>query len=662
MILKSAHCRLGRYSSFVLPFAILLLAGALRLNWPALAEFKLDEATVVRRALAIAYEGDLPAFGVGASVGLANPPLFLYLAAIPLRVWPDPLALVLFIALLNSLAVLACYGLGQICFNRSVGLIAAFLFAVNPWAIVYGRKIWSQNLPLVTIAFMTALLMIFVQRRRWMLVGAFVGLAALIGLHLGGLAFIPVLLLPMLVYRQQVSMRPLLVGGLCLALAFAPYLIQDVHQGWSNLQGLVHYGGGEKHFSLDALRYAFFLTGSYGLQGMAGARYEEYLAGLPDLWWLNDVMMGLLAASLLYAVGQLVWGAPERRRVLLLLLAWFIFPIALQTWSSTPTYPHYFILLYPVQFLLIAFLVMDGKSKLATRLGSKGNLVWQIALGVFALMWAGWQIAVIGRLFVFMERYPTTGGYGIPLHYTRQAALEARQSSNAEIIVLGVGQNPAVDETPAVFDALLFGRAHRFADGRWALPMPAADAVYIAGPTEPSAELAPVVERLKVLGSNKSIVLPDGWRYEIVHASPPQREAILSEVDHFAAPVSFANGVDFLGYATLQKDTTLEFWLLWQVRLAPPPELAYHFFTHLLDREGKRHSQHDQAGFSTACWRAGDWVLSRFALPLPPNLAAGDYTVRVGMYTFPDIQNVPVVDAAGQPISDAIEIGLIKIE
>ena len=85
--------------------AILALALLLRVGWPTLAEFKRDEATVARRALAIAYEGNLPATGPASSRGMAHLPLTLYLMAIPLRLCPDPLAAVLFTGLLNSLAV-----------------------------------------------------------------------------------------------------------------------------------------------------------------------------------------------------------------------------------------------------------------------------------------------------------------------------------------------------------------------------------------------------------------------------------------------------------------------------------------------------------------------------------------------------------------------------
>jgi len=659
---------------------IVALGLLLRMGWPTLAEFKRDEATVVRRALAIAYEGDLPATGVDTSRDMANLPLTLYLLALPLRLWRDPLAAVLFTGLVNGLAVWACYGLGRAYFGRSVGLLAAFLFAVSPWAVVYGRKIWSQNLPLVTLGFFAALLAAVARAKPWALVGAFVGLAALVGLHLGGLAFIPILAIAVLLYRKQVTRWPFLVGLALFLLALSPYVVHDALHGWSNLRDLNRYAGGAGRLTADALRYAFFLTGSAGIHGLAGGLYPEYLAGLPNLWGLNYCLMGLLALALLYALMQVVRGPQERRRPLLLLLLWFAVPVALQSRPTAPAQPFYFILLYPVQFLLIAVLLVDALVWLSTlRRGVAGRshpsssfLIYSFSsLAVASLVWGGWQVAVIGRLLLFTGRYPTTGGYGIPLKYTRAAAQEAlRLASPSEIVVLSAAVNPATDETPAVFEALLFGHPHRFADGRLALPVPdAPETVYLAGPVQDGAsDLSPVLERLAGLGNVRPgplVRLPDGWAYRLFYRSGPDREDVLAGLTRFPEALHFANGTAFLGYQmdqVVSVGSALEVWLAWWVASPPPAGVSYHFFVHLLDEEGRLRSQHDAAGFPTASWRAGDLVLSRFSVPVPEDLSPGRYAVWAGLYSYPDVVNVPVLDVAGNPAADRVALGDVAVE
>ena len=669
-------------------WGIVVLALTLRMVWPTLAEFKRDEATVVRRALAIAYEGERPAAGVDTSMGAANLPLTLYLMALPLRLWPDPVAAVLFTGLLNGLAVWACYAFGKAYFGRTTGLIAAFLFAVSPWAVVFGRKIWVQNLPLINVGFFAALFAALVRGRPWALVGAFAGTAALIGLHMGGLAFLPILLLSICLYWREVSLRPLVIGGLVLGLAMTPYVVHDALHGWSNARDFIQYAGGEAHFSWDALRYAFVNTGSAGIHSLAGALWEVYRAGLPNLWWLNTAMMGLLAVALLYAVTQAIRGPLDRRRSLTLMLIWFAVPIALQSRPTAPVYPFYFNVLYPVQFLFIAILLTDMAAQFPLlRLPGGGlkrrSLATLLVCGMLAV-WGGWQLAVIGRLFDFMVHHPSTGGYGIPLRYVRQAAADARMlatstSDGAEIVVLSRETSPAMHETPAVFEALLFGLPHRFADGSQALPVPdAREVVYLAGPMsgsdasglDPTDGLTGGVQLLEGMAYVRSIsdvALPDGVRYRLLKRAGAERTDVLAGMERFSAfpdGVPFENGVTFMGYDLPEGVTageTLTVWLAWWVRQPPPTGVDYHFFVHLLDADGGLRAQHDGTGFPTASWRAGDLVVSRFTLSLPADLSAGRYAVWAGMYTYPDVVNVSYLDVAGNPAGQRVELGEVAV-
>lgn len=658
---------LHRWPPHPLIWVTLALGLLLRVAWPTLAEFKLDEATVVRRAMAIAWRGEFPILGVGSSIGMANLPLTLYLTAIPLRIWDDPVAAVVFIGLLNGLAVIACYGLGKSYFNRSVGGIAAFLFAVNPWAILLARKIWARTIPLLIVALIVALMALFVRKRRWALVGAFAALAALIGLQLEGIAFIPVLALCLLLFWKEVPLRPLLVGIAILVLALAPYGIYDALHGWPNLRTFWNFAHTEKgFFSWDALQYAFILTGSAEIHTMAGTRYEEYLSGLPRLWWLNSGMMGLLAVALIYAVVQTLRGAKDRRRAFLLLFISFAVPVAMRSRAVEPIPLHYLIVVYPAVFLLIAALIDGGYRAIPIRYQPAAR-----ALGLLlALLWGVWQLAVLGRLFWFMDQYPTTGGYGIPLKYPRQAALEARRmAEGAEVVILSDGAEPAFEERPAVFDALLFRHPHRLVDGRMSLLVPDAPRVaYIIGPVSPDGDtFQPVEGRLRGMAGVRAagvISMPDGWEYRLYLRERNDREDVLEDLLRPSDPPRFANGVVLLSYdlpQTTAPGDTLEVWLAWWVQVGPPPGSDYHFFVHLLDGEGHLRSQHDGVPLPTPFWRAGDLVLSRFTVPIPSDLPTGSYRIQAGLYTYPDIQGIPVVDALGNPVEGAALLGTVVV-
>ncbi len=638
------------------------------MSMPTFAEFKLDESTVVQRALAIAYEGDRPAAGVGASVGPANLPLFLYLLAPALRLWADPVAAVLLVAMLNVLAVAACYAVGRNFLSSKAALIAAYLFAVGGWAVYYGRKIWTQNLPLFTLVFVAALLLTFVRRRPWAFPVASLGLAALIGLHLGGLAFVPILGLGILCYPRVLKWPPFLLGGGLFVLALAPYVLEDALRGWTYMGGLLSYAGGNPEFSLDALRYAVMLSGNRGFEGLAGGLAPLYRAGLPSLWWLNSVLDLLLAGAVLYTLVEIFWAPLERRRTNFFLLLWLVVPVLLQLRPSSLTQPHYFILLYPVQFLLIGHFLTAARKRWmppgrVMRMGA-------VMLGLFLSLWGIWQVLTLARLGSFMVEHPTTGGYGIPLHYRRAAArLAAEDLCPGPVVVLSEGNSPRFDEDPAVFEALFFGRERHFADAN-AFPLPESSSnAYLVGPVyDKATPLDARAEYLRTLPDIEDLgvlVMPKGPAYYAFCRQGAGRDGLLADFTRLPGDVPFANGVVFTAYRAPERvgpGETAVVELAWWLREGVSAEPATHFYVHLLDVEGTSVAQVDHdGGYPAHSWRGGDLVFSRFLLSVPAALPEGRYPVRVGLYTLSDVVRVPVVDPSGSPVDDGVTLTELEV-
>ncbi len=653
---------------------IMALAFFLRLERPTLAEFKRDEATVARLAQAIAYEGYLPVEGVDSSAGPANLPLTLYVTAVAMRIWQDPVAIVLLTAFINGLAVLACYPVAQTYLGKRAALIATFLFAINPWAILYARKTWSHPLPLFTVTFIASLLAAFVQQKPWMLVGAFVSLAIQFGLQLEALALFPVMIVLLLYYRD-IAVKPLLVGGGLFAGSIAPYFIHDALHGWQNARGFLAFAGRQGVLLWDALRYPLMLTGSAGIEGQAGSYFQQFRQAVPNLWWLNTSMMGLLLLALVYALHQAFFAdSQQRRRCFIILLIWFAAPIALQLRPASGTHLHYFVTLYPVQFLLIGAGADAAIKRLAGpvfRLGQyKATLPALIVLAGL-LVWGGWQGMVTHQLRDYMVSHPSTGGYGIPLRYTRAAAQSTKGLANgAEVIVIGESARPFMTETPTVFEALLFGTPHRFTDGRAALPIPeGVRTVYLVGPLYDDAggALAPAIERLAAWESVTAgpvTRLADGVTYRTFVREGANRDDVIAGMRPLAAGIPFANNVVFAAYEAPETATAgqeAEVWLAWWLRGLPPAGVDYHFTAQLLDGNGGLRTQNDHVGFPADYWRTGDLVLSRFSVPIPADIEAGSYGLRAGMYSFPDITNVAVVDPQGTSVDNGVNLGVVEI-
>ncbi len=119
------------------------------------------------------------------------------------------------------------------------------------------------------------------------------------------------------------------------------------------------------------------------------------------------------------------------------------------------------------------------------------------------------------------------------------------------------------------------------------------------------------------------------------------------------APALLANGVEILGYeadGAVAPGATFTWWVGWRVAEGRyDAARSYHITNQLLDARGERLAQADAGTLPTAAWAVGDLVVQAFTLSLPADAPPGPYTMRVGMYTFPEIEGQPLLDAAGLP-------------
>ena len=732
------HCSLSHCSLFhwSLVIGILLLAAGLRLTRLDLAEFKLDEATTSRSALAIAHEGRFPAIGVVSSRGPHNPPLMNYVLALPFALSRDPRLAAGWVALLGVVAVGLTYWVGRTYFDWQVGALAALLFAASPWVVFHSRKIWAQNLPVLTLLFIFAVLALVVRRKSWALTGALVAAACLLGLHLGGLAFFFILAVIVVLFRRHVCPLPLLIGLTLVVLIFSPYLLHDARHGWPNLRAFAGLTGQETVLDLQAPRMAAWIASGYHLEDLAGTRHAEFVASIPstgpstmlrtssrhrpDLRWLDRVEMALLWAGLAYLVWQVGREALANRGRLsregaarLVLLCWFSVPVALLLRRSAPVRPHDLSLLYPVQHLVIALLLVGivdfglriadcrlNRSKIAPRglpnprfwpgSGDPGRakldlprlqfvgkaLVAVVVLLVVALV--GWQVYFQETLYTFVDTHDTPGGYGAPVKYALAAAHRAEQleaeTGETELIALLPGAEPRYDGQAACFDVLL--QDHRPVDRRQALVLPDHPAVYLA---DPRAE--PAVTMLAEMATETEPALPLRAGSEASYRFFRWQPATVTPVHPWdGEPARWAlrpgsgqaSGATLLGYdwsGEPQPGGTVHWTLYWRVEELPPASGGpggvpagsdIHWFNHLVDGEGARWGQTDGVGYPASEWQVGDTVLTWFDIAISTGAPPPPYFIRSGMYIYPDVVNVQLLDVAGNPAGEFVELGPIE--
>ena len=137
--------------------------------------------------------------------------------------------------------------------------------------------------------------------------------------------------------------------------------------------------------------------------------------------------------------------------------------------------------------------------------------------------------------------------------------------------------------------------------------------------------------------------------------------------DVVAAEARFSDEIRLLSYKDIDSTsvtTELDVTLYWEA--IRPPDGNYTVFVHLVDPDGRRVTSHDgipmDKRYPTQAWIPGEIVPDVHRLPLEPDLPAGRYLVKVGMYTWPSLERLPVWERSeAEQIERAVSLVSIKI-
>lgn len=659
--------------------AILLLAVALRMGWPGLTEFKADEARLLALSLDMAEGLAFPTRGIASSVGFPNFPMSVWLYAIPLFLWQHVYAATLFTGFVNSLAVLGCWWLVRRYWGPVAALVALLFFAVNPWAVFHARKIWAQNLlPPVVVGWGLAAILGFVERRPRFIILHLLALAVAIQIHFAAIALFPATLLLLLLFRRRLALRPLLLGaGLAVltVLPFAHYLLGQGGTGLSGAGNLLARAGEEAGAGLTvrAWHYLLLLTTGREVHSLAGPDlYRDYLAGLPPLTPVHWLWAALALAGVLWLLwrARLLWASRraglspppaaivpssaqadagrQQTEAGLIVLIWLFFPSLVFTWFPVEVVLHYILPAYPAPFIAAGVAA-------ALLLGRPGR--WRHPVWILLVLTAGIQVWAIANLLGLVTASATPGGFGTPLAMKLDAVETATQMQTdldaSELLIAGTGEDTGTDSFAAVYDALLHNTPHRFVDVTRSALFPESATVVLLAP-EIAAGAAPLY--LEAAASRRAIPLRRGEGVLQVLALPP---ASAPEPEQRFDPTHlFANWIDLYGYSLAYgpQSEKLVWRLFWHPGANPDPA-DYHFFNHLLNAGGDQVGQADAAVFSPEQWQPGDTVVSHFQLTLPPGTGR-PLTMRTGVYRYPGLENVPLLDVAGNPYAAAVQVEL----
>jgi 4-amino-4-deoxy-L-arabinose transferase-like glycosyltransferase len=403
---------------------------------------------------------------------------------------------------------------------------------------------------------------------------------------------------------------------------------------------------------LAAVRLTWEAITGRGIHALAGDAYP-LLKSVPQLAWVFNLIGWLVVAAALWLAWRLVrdWRSQDTEsrqaaQVDFVLLSWLLVPVLFNLRHSLDLHLHFFALVLPAAYLLVG--------RAAQGLRSYPLAPWFRAAGVVSIgLLAAAQVLALVLMARFVARQETPGGFGVSLGRYQAvvdgAVAAARETRASEVLVVGRGDSVVVDDLPAIFDVLLRGRtAYRFVDG---------DAAAVFPPHAAVALISPEAGEASSLYSDFPVrELPDGYRLAILDGTWPQAGFAPA-----AGPGVFQNGVAVQGYsgtASLEATEAARLWLLWQVLWLDAADT--HFSARLVDEDGQVRGQQDAVGYPTAYRQKGDRIISKF--DIKTLLSSGEFEsvrAQVGMYTFPDIVSVPVVDQAGNPVDHVVVLGTL---
>lgn len=392
-------------------------------------EFKYDEAWMHEYVARHVAGGEFATQGIRASFDFVSPPLNLYLLSLPVMLSQEPMACAAFVAALNGLAAGAAYHIGRELAGRATGVFAALLFATSPWAVIFSRKIWAQDLlpPFACIA-LAALVRLERRRERRDAVVAAASLVLLPQIHLSALPLLA--LLPVQMWRHRTrGLGPWLAGIGIGIVPLLPYGAFQAATGFRDVRSVAAIPTQQPaHVRWDARR----LAGFHSYAALAGAEDFHYLLDrrvrregriqwegdaadfrkeAPSralLRWIEWIALGLGIVACCGRKGLLRHGWP--------LLAWAGLPPLAAALLPRSSVIHYFVVTYPTQFVFMA-LGFREVALLARRIVPGLRLVAAAMLIVVVVA----NVRYVEAFNRFISRTTgTRGDYGIAYEYKRR--------------------------------------------------------------------------------------------------------------------------------------------------------------------------------------------------------------------------------------------------
>lgn len=343
---------------FIILATILLIGGFLRLyhvgDWMHFAE---DEGNHVTMAASIVH-GHLVLLGPAAPNNNGTfhlGPFYYYLLAPFVWLWGmSPAGGAWADALFAIASIFLVYLVGKKLINTRTGLIGAALFASSFLMVYYGRWMWNPNfVPFFSLLIILCLYQICrpdeqpSQRAKYLYLLA-VCSGLVIQLHGTALMVLPPLfIIYYIIFHPKFSWKQYLRAAAIFLFVNLPYIIYDLTHKLSNTRGFFHV-----LFQSDSGQSASWLSRIWATVRVWKVFWQEALLHTKYLLAFKI----LVIACALFLVYKL-WGMIRKKKMgsgIVLLALWLLVPFGIFIFYKSFIPTHYFCLVFPLPFLLLA--------------------------------------------------------------------------------------------------------------------------------------------------------------------------------------------------------------------------------------------------------------------------------------------------------------------
>lgn len=634
---------------------ILLLAALVRFDRADIVEYFHDDAMLATLALETADGLRLPLTGILSSTGIPNSPASVYWLTIPFAIKADPRFAIHFVMLFNVIAVGLLWLMARMVADSRVALAAGLVYAINPWAVLYSRKLWAQEMhtPLILLGLLM-LLYGFWQRRApgssrggEFLAQALAAPTLLFAIqfHFAAWSLLPVVFLALWVGRKRLRAPALALAALLSVLVLLPYalgLADTLDRDPSRVSDAISRSTAAGiEIDLASIGHALMLASGAGLETWIAPEQMHELASRYPPFWTANFFLALVALAGILACYR------RSQKLAFFLSIWAFAPVLLLIPGWTPAYAHYLIPSLPAFALMTAYGV-DWIIRMLDAKPIAKRLTWAALTCLLGLQILQWY-AVLGYVD---ERHISYPGFTLPLSKLLPLRERLRQVDDVLVISQGMAWNH--HHEVAVWDTLLWEDVRcvrTLIPQGYAVFPDHAFTVVIApdAPLEPRDSLYAKAdpEVFSTRAGERDYYVFDWLR------APDGPGPGIESID----PVLFSNGVQLTGFGLRGDEVFLE----WRLP-GPRVGMDYQYSVQLFDEEGARLEQWDSRFWHGRHWCAGDRLLTWG--PLASDDAAR--TIKVAMYSLgsgknkAQYVNSEVLDELGNPAGWSADIPLLR--